>query len=50
MHGTYAHLEQICKVADRHLALVLVDDSHASGLVETDGKGHSRGIWCLRSS
>ncbi len=39
MDGTLANLSRICDLADRHDALVLVDDSHAVGLVGRHGKG-----------
>ena len=39
MDGTYAKLDQICDLADRHDALVMVDDSHATGFVGKTGRG-----------
>jgi len=39
MDGTYAPLDEICALADRHHALVAVDDSHATGFVGTCGRG-----------
>ncbi len=39
MDGIVANLRAICDLADRHRALVMVDDSHATGFVGTKGKG-----------
>ena len=39
MDGDYAPLEAICDLADRHRALVMVDDSHATGFVGATGRG-----------
>ncbi|HTS83050.1 MAG TPA: glycine C-acetyltransferase [Myxococcaceae bacterium] len=39
MDGIIANLPAICDLADRHRALVMVDDSHAVGFVGTKGKG-----------
>ncbi len=39
MDGDIADLEHICDLAERHDALVLVDDSHATGFVGKTGKG-----------
>jgi glycine C-acetyltransferase len=39
MDGDLARLPEICELADRHRALVLVDDSHATGLVGKTGRG-----------
>jgi glycine C-acetyltransferase len=39
MDGYAAKLDQICDVAERHDALVLVDDSHAVGFVGPQGRG-----------
>jgi glycine C-acetyltransferase len=39
MDGIYAPLDQICDVAERHDALVMVDDSHATGFVGKTGRG-----------
>jgi glycine C-acetyltransferase len=39
MDGDQAHLPQICDLADRYDALVLVDDSHATGFVGPAGRG-----------
>ncbi len=43
MDGTLADLAGICDLADRHDALVMVDDSHAVGFVGRTGRGtHER--------
>jgi len=39
MDGDVAPLEAICDLADRHRALVLVDDSHATGFMGRTGRG-----------
>ena len=39
MDGTFAPLDAICELADRYGALVLVDDSHATGFVGKSGRG-----------
>jgi len=39
MDGTIADLGSICELADRHGALVMVDDSHAVGFVGENGRG-----------
>ena len=39
MDGIVADLKAICELADRHDALVLVDDSHAVGFVGEGGRG-----------
>jgi glycine C-acetyltransferase len=39
MDGYIAKLGQICEVAERHHALVMVDDSHATGFVGKTGRG-----------
>ena len=39
MDGDLARLDEICAIADRHRAMVLVDDSHASGFVGRTGRG-----------
>jgi glycine C-acetyltransferase len=39
MDGTVAQLAAICDLADRHGALVMVDDSHAVGFVGPAGRG-----------
>jgi len=39
MDGVIARLKPICDLADRYGALVMVDDSHATGFVGSGGKG-----------
>ncbi len=39
MDGDIARLEDICDLADRHRALVMVDDSHATGFMGRTGRG-----------
>lgn len=39
MDGTIANLPAICELADKYQALVMVDDSHASGFMGQTGRG-----------
>ncbi len=39
MDGTIANLKGICELADRYDALVMVDDSHATGFMGSRGRG-----------
>ena len=39
MDGTIAPLKEICDLADKYEALVMVDDSHASGFMGEGGRG-----------
>jgi len=39
MDGDYAKLNHICDLAENHNALVMVDDSHATGFVGNTGRG-----------
>lgn len=39
MDGEVAKLEEICQLAARYDALVMVDDSHATGVLGTTGRG-----------
>jgi glycine C-acetyltransferase len=39
MDGYLARLDRICELAERHDALVMVDDSHAVGVVGPEGRG-----------
>ncbi len=39
MDGDIARLDDICELADKHDALVMVDDSHATGFVGPTGRG-----------
>lgn len=39
MDGTIAQVDKICDLAEKHNALVMVDDSHATGFVGKTGRG-----------
>jgi len=39
MDGDIAHLDKICDLAEKYTALVMVDDSHASGFIGKTGRG-----------
>ncbi|HJV76540.1 MAG TPA: glycine C-acetyltransferase [Noviherbaspirillum sp.] len=39
MDGTIAQLDKICDLADRYDALVMIDDSHATGVMGETGRG-----------
>ncbi|GAI47298.1 unnamed protein product, partial [marine sediment metagenome] len=39
MDGTIARLAQICELAEKYYALVMVDDSHAVGVLGKRGRG-----------
>ena len=39
MDGYFAKLDQICDLADKHDAMVMVDDSHAVGFIGQHGRG-----------
>jgi glycine C-acetyltransferase len=39
MDGTIAKLDEICQLAEKYDALVMVDDSHAVGVLGTRGRG-----------
>jgi glycine C-acetyltransferase len=39
MDGVYAKLDQICALAEKYGAMVMVDDSHATGFVGKTGRG-----------
>jgi len=39
MDGTIAQLDRICDLAERHRALVMIDDSHATGFMGAGGRG-----------
>ncbi|NLP05239.1 glycine C-acetyltransferase [Candidatus Fermentibacteria bacterium] len=39
MNGDLAPLDRICELADRYDALVMVDDSHATGFIGKTGRG-----------
>jgi len=39
MDGTIAQLDKICDLADKYKALIMVDESHASGFIGKTGRG-----------
>jgi len=39
MDGTIANLQEICDLADKYKALVMIDDSHATGFLGRTGRG-----------
>jgi glycine C-acetyltransferase len=39
MDGDMARLPEICDLAERHNAIVMVDDSHATGILGANGRG-----------
>lgn len=39
MDGTIARLDEICNLADKYKAMVMIDDSHAVGILGANGKG-----------
>jgi len=39
MDGTIADLQRICDLADKHQALVMIDDCHATGFLGRKGRG-----------
>lgn len=39
MDGTIANLEEICALADKHDALTMIDDCHATGFLGPTGRG-----------
>ncbi len=47
MDGTIAQVDQICDLADRYEALVLVDDSHATGFIGPTGRGTHEHCGCV---
>ncbi len=47
MDGDIARVGEICDLADRHGALVMVDDSHATGFVGKTGRGSAELRGCL---
>src|SRR6187549_548690 len=47
MDGDIARLDQICDLAEKYGALVMVDDSHATGFVGKTGRGSAELRGCL---
>jgi glycine C-acetyltransferase len=47
MDGDIARVDAICDLADKHGALVMVDDSHATGFVGKTGRGSAELRGCL---
>jgi glycine C-acetyltransferase len=47
MDGSLAPLPAICDLADKHDAMVMVDDSHATGILGPGGKGSADALGCL---
>lgn len=47
MDGALAPLPGICALADRHDALVMVDDSHATGILGAGGRGTAEALGVL---
>jgi glycine C-acetyltransferase len=47
MDGDLAKLPDICALADKYDAVVMVDDSHATGILGPGGKGSAEALGCL---
>jgi glycine C-acetyltransferase len=47
MDGDIARLDAICDLADRYRAMVMVDDSHATGFVGKTGRGTGEHRGCM---
>ncbi|MCY2938945.1 MAG: glycine C-acetyltransferase [Planctomycetota bacterium] len=47
MDGTLANLPAICELADKHDAMIMVDDSHATGFVGKTGRGTPEHHGCI---
>jgi glycine C-acetyltransferase len=47
MDGVIAQLDKICDLAERYNALVHVDDSHATGIVGSHGRGTAEHCNCI---
>lgn len=48
MDGTIARLDQICDLAEKYGALVMVDDSHATGFMGKTGRGTHEHRDCMK--
>ncbi|MBI2805698.1 MAG: glycine C-acetyltransferase [Planctomycetes bacterium] len=48
MDGSLAPLPAICDLADKHDAMVMVDDSHATGILGPGGRGSAEALGCLQ--
>ncbi len=46
MDGDLAPLPQLCDAAERHGAMVVVDDAHGSGVIGPDGRGTTAALRC----
>lgn len=47
MDGDLAKLPEICELADQHKAIVMVDDSHATGILGPGGRGSAEQLRVL---
>jgi glycine C-acetyltransferase len=47
MDGDFARLPDICELADRHDALVMIDDCHATGFIGDKGRGAAEKLGVL---
>src|SRR5437868_4865611 len=47
MDGSLAPLPDICALADRYDAAIMVDDSHATGILGPGGRGTAEALGCL---
>ncbi len=47
MDGHFAHLDEICDLAEKHDALVMVDESHATGFTGPTGRGTHEKFGCM---
>jgi glycine C-acetyltransferase len=47
MDGSLAPLPDICTLADKYDAMIMVDDSHATGILGPGGRGSAEALGCL---